>query len=430
MLFVKFTLINNCYKFLSRYHGQIGDRLVQLKQQLAEMRRNQTENLEEQEKTQGHEPRLEDGSSLPRVSENISSDSPSQAPSVTKPTAHSQHAKTTANGSKKKDEVKKEKLIANRINHLQVLYDFVMTDLMYYLNLQTSIENGSLATIAFEDLWYLFRPGETIYTKEEGFEQLLRIYSVTGGQPRKRNHSQDENEEIQRRRDYRRNMRSNRYYTDDNDFSEDDEFLNKDALVEASGIGTWSPLTIDCYQMGYDGLRVGPVDSYRKIKHYSGECDITELPFYPLRFHKKREELTARLEARGRKFLHSYGHKSHNGLTLPLTRRGYPEELYGDIFIDSKTYYTSFPRRRPKLGLLRKTLHDETEAQEYIATDVDGVRRLFDHEVDDKVMDDSMASSQFFADPIHFELAKESPGHLRLLPHQVPAFVFRTRTWG
>ena len=394
------------------------------------MRREQVAKMEEQKQSQESRP-VTGRENSPSTE---SRDTPDKGPLATSTTDSqdvvTSKAPTVTKGSKGQEAVKKEKLIATRINHLQVLYDFIMSDLAYYLDLQTRIEDGSLATIAFEDLWYLFRPGETIYTKNEGFEQLLRVYSVTGGQPRRRNHSQDENEEIQRRRDYKRNMRSNRYYDDDAGFSDEDEFINKDALVEASGIGTWSPLTIDCYLMGFDGLRVGPVDSYKKIKHYSGECDITELPCYPLRFHKRRADISARLEARGRKFLDSYGHKSYSGLTLPLTKRGYPEELHGDVFLDAKTYYTAYPRRRPKLGLLRKTLQDETEVQEYIATDVDGVRRLFDHEVDDKVTDDSMASSQGFADPIYFELAKDSPLHLQLLPHQIPAFVFRTRQYG
>lgn len=390
------------------------------------MRRDQDSKMEEQKQSQ---------ESMPVTSPSAESrNNPDKGPSVTS-TTNSQgvvasKASVATKRSNVQEVVKKEKLIARRINHLQVLYDFIISDLSYYLDLQTRIEEGSLATIAFEDLWYLFRPGETIYTKDDGFEQLLRIYSVTGGQPRKRNHTQYENEEIQRRREYKRNVRPRSYYADDSGPSDDDEFINKDALVEASGIGTWSPLTMDCYLMGFDGLRVGPVDSYRKIKHYSGECDITELPCYPLRFHKQRAEISARLEARGRRFLDSYGHKSYNGLTLPLTKRGYPEELHGDVFLDAKTYYTTYPRRRPKLGLLRKTLHDETEVQEYIATDVDGARRLFDHEVDDKVTDDSMASSQSFADPIYLELAKDSPEHLQLLPHQIPAFVFRTRQYG
>ncbi|RYP41370.1 hypothetical protein DL768_010503 [Monosporascus sp. mg162] len=389
---------------------------LQIKQQLEQLRNEQTMSKRRQpELSENRETNR--GTTPPATQESASvrGDAPDQEHSP-----HAHHPVTSkeppaANDTQNKDNIKREKEITTRIAHLQLLYDFIETELKYYLELQIKVENGLLTTIAFEDLWYLFRPGDVLYDKSQGYEQALKIYSVTGGQPRRRQH--------------RLSTLPRRYDDDSDEADSENENTNKDALVEASGPGTWSPFTIDCYKMGFDGLRVGPVDSCRQIKHYSGEYKITDLPVYPLRFHERKDEIAAKLEARGRGFLNSYGHKSYNGFTVPKPRSAYQEELRGDVFIDLKEFYRTRPRERPKLGILRKSRQDKTEVNEYVVADAGRRRALLDHEVDEKTTDDYMASSHNFAEPIDFELVQDSAEHLRLLPYEIPAFVFRTRSY-
>ncbi|RYP68601.1 hypothetical protein DL771_006573 [Monosporascus sp. 5C6A] len=373
-----------------------------------------------------------EGTASPVIQESsgVSGDAPDQerSPGAQHPVTFNQPPAT--NDAQNKDDIKREKEVSTRVAHLQLLYDFIETELKYYLELRVKVENGSLTTIAFDELWYLFRPGDVLYDECQGYEQALKIYSVTGGQPRRRNHTKEEKEvALIKRQQIIRNTRPRRYSDDSDEADSENENTNKDALVEASGLGTWSPFTIDCYKMGFDGLRVGPLDSCRQIKHYSGECKITDLPIYPLRFHERKHEIAANLEARGRDFLNSYGHKSYNGFTVPRTRRAYQEELRGDVFIDLKNFYRTRPRQRPKLGILRKSRPDQTEVEESVATDAGRWRQLLDHEVDEKITDDYMASSHTFAEPIDFELVQESAEHLQLLPYEIPAFVFRTRSY-
>ncbi|RYP89697.1 hypothetical protein DL770_004185 [Monosporascus sp. CRB-9-2] len=379
------------------------------------------------------------GTTSPAIQESaaVSGDAPDQehSPNAQHPVTPKQPAAT--NDTQNKDDIKREKEITIRIAHLQLLYDFIETELKYYLKPRIKVENGLLTTIAFEELWYLFRPGDVLYDECQGYEQALKIYSVTGGQPRRRSYTKAENVEILRERQIMRNNRPPLYFDDSDEVDSGNENTKKDALVEASGPGTWSPFTIDCYKMGFDGLRVGPVDSCRQIKHYSGECKITDLPVYPLRFHERKDDIAASLEARGRKFLNSYGHKSYNGFTVPKTRGAYQEELRGDVFIDLKDFYRTRPRRgppqrprqRPRLGILRKSRPDKTEVNECVVTDAGMWRMLLDHEVDEKMTDDYMASSHTFVEPIDFELVQDSAEHLRLLPYGIPAFVFRTRSY-
>lgn len=328
-----------------------------------------------------------------------------------------------------KEATNKENQTTTRIAHLELLQEFIKTELGYYLEIQTKVEKGSLLTIAFEDLWYIFRPGEVLYEKRQDHEQLLKVYSITGGQQRRRNRTPIENDRVIRERENQHWRQRNRYRYDSDDDGASDDNDDKDSFIEASGIGTWSPFTIDCYQIGFDGVKIGPIDSYRQIKHYSGECKITDLPVYPLRFHKRKEDIAAQLEARGRKFINSYGHKNYNGLTMPRTALKYQEELHGDIFIDLKTYYRVYARRRPGFGVLRTSRPDPRETDEHIVGEVDW-RVLFDHEVDEKITDEYMAESHDFTEPVHFELVQDSPKHLQLLPYRIPAFVFRTRKYG
>ncbi|ORY68313.1 P-loop containing nucleoside triphosphate hydrolase protein [Pseudomassariella vexata] len=180
--------------------------------------------------------------------------------------------------------------------------------------------------------------------------------------------------------------------------------------------------------MGFDGVLVGPVDNCKRILYYAGEKDITELAIYPLRFHKQEDAVAAKLKTRGRKFITSYGHKTYNGLTTPISRRGYQQELHGDIFVDFKTYYQSSNRRKPKLGGLRKTKMDETEVNDVISTSR-GARCLADHEVDENVTETFMRSYQAYMQPINYELVQDSVEYLQLLPYQIPAYVFRTRRY-
>lgn len=342
------------------------------------------------------------------------------------------HQQPLAGKERKNSEMTKtEKQRTTRIEYLELLHDFINKELRYYLELQSQVEKGSLTTIAFEDLWYLFQPGEVLYQRSQDHDQLLKTYSVTGGLQRRRNRTREENDiilmrQLETERVNRRRFRYN-YADSDEDADSDDENAGKHSIVEASG--TWSPFTLDCYQMGFDGVNIGPVDSYRRIKHYNGECKITDLPVYPLRFHKQKEVITAKLEARGRAFINSYGHKSYNGLTIPRTPRRYQEELQGDVFIDLKTYYRVYSRRRPKLGVLRTTRPDPREINEHIVGESNW-RMLFDHEVDEKIMEGYMASSHPFAEPVHFELVQDSVEHLQLFPYRIPAFVFRTRAYG
>lgn len=71
------------------------------------------------------------------------------------------------------------KVLEKKIEHLELLSRFIETDLAHLLELQKQIEELTLESIEFEDLWYLFNPGDTLYTDENGHPQLYTTYMVT-----------------------------------------------------------------------------------------------------------------------------------------------------------------------------------------------------------------------------------------------------------
>ena len=201
-----------------------------------------------------------------------------------------------------------------------------------------------------------------------------------------------------------------------------------------AGIGAMTPFVIDCFNMGFNGATLGPVDSVKQINHYSGERLITDLEIYPLRFHKNKEEVVAKLEARGRRITTAYGHMSYNGTTIPLTPSDHQEDISGDIFVDLETYYRAFPHNRLGLGVLRPTEPDPTEDGEYERHETHannrGMLLLTDREVDFYDWEAFTGSHASILEPTALEFVKDSSKHLQLLSYMLPAYVLRSRKYG
>ncbi|KAM0191651.1 hypothetical protein ACHAPI_008702 [Fusarium lateritium] len=300
-----------------------------------------------------------------------------------------------------------------RIRHLRLLEDFIQSDLATLLDLKTEIANGSLERISFENLWYLFSPGDILFSNKRGHDRLSRVHSVTGGQKRKRTQSKREDRDVP--------------YPGD-----------KEAGIPVSNTasGTWTTLVIDSYTLGFDGYQIGPIDSHARIKSFAGEKKINELTVYPLKFHKQRQDLVGQLVERGRKYCFSYGHKSYKGLSCPLDDENLSEEVYGDVFVDFKDYHRTIsrptfdirwkPHRLPRLGHLEATDVDVTETEE----EVSGTTWYHsDAEVDSKATAEFLTAHQNEVEPDEFGEYELSDEQLQLFTHLVPAYIFRTRRY-
>ena len=316
----------------------------------------------------------------------------------------------------------RRKKLQTRLRELQLVRDLVNVDLAHYLNLQNAINTRSLEKVAFEDLWHLFRPGDILFCTERGHDQLYTVYFTSGGQLRKRNLTNRD----------KATTRAPHYYPPGPPPRNWDENLEVDMEGDSSGprvgggCGTWSPFTINCYRMGFNGILVGPVETCKQIKYYPGERSIHELPVYPFRFHKQQGMVAAKLEARGRKYVSSQGHRSYRGSTITLSSKAYQEEVRGDVFIDVNDFCRTFPRLKPILGLLRPVEPDATVAEEETGTHT---WYYTDGKVDVDAMERFLVSHQAILEPVKLGDAEESPEYLLLFPYYVAGYVFETKRY-
>jgi hypothetical protein len=309
-----------------------------------------------------------------------------------------------------------------RYIHLKILHDLIVDELGEVLGLIDRIKKGIQETICFEDLWHLFKPGDIVYSKENGYDQLYRVFFVTGGQTLKRYRTRDEVVDIQS------TQNKIRYYIPPEMHEDDEEeTINKMLREEGSGLGTWTPLRVDCYLMGFDGEDCGPAAMTKKISSYIGDRKINTLSVFPLKFHPKKDELLRAMESRGRKFLFAGGHKSYDGKTLAMKRNESRIEIQSDIYVDFDTFYQGFPLKKPMIGKMLRSKQNFAEEEEIIG----GTRciLLCGHEVDSKLSNQYLLANRRMLEKFKPEEGQVVGDTLLLMPHYVIGYAFQVRQW-
>ena len=80
---------------------------------------------------------------------------------------------------------------------------------------------------------------------------------------------------------------------------------------------TMSYLNVDVFYFDFDGRNFGPVEKRFRIVSFEGEKNVTDLPLFPLRFHKDAARIRSQMLDRGTKFcdLCTVVHREYNGLS-------------------------------------------------------------------------------------------------------------------
>lgn len=315
--------------------------------------------------------------------------------------------------------------LSERVSHLKCLLDFILTepDLQRILGLRAQVETGSLETIRFSDIWLLFRPGDLVVSRVSNHWQLRKVYSTTGGQVQKI--ARDKHElEYSESRGSGKSAWTGATQTVEEDRTE--KFLRESNF----GIGSWTPLKVDCYTLAVVRDELRPIDGLWKIKPFEGEMRITDLPIYPVRFHPDTAGLLKRMEVRGLKFLMSPGHKSYQGPSAKdpsakdrpagLETTEQLRDIDGDVYVEFSK----------KLGGESTLVASRVEITESVEDVHDGERLLSGNEVDTKLSEEFTSQNRLKLDAITIEEAKGSKDCLRLLPWVVNAYIFRLRLWG
>lgn len=186
-----------------------------------------------------------------------------------------------------------ERLESKRcLQEMLVMTELLDNDLKATFDLRRQIDEGTLQSIAFSDLWHLFRHGDDI-RGSEGHSPVYRVLNVTGG---------------------RRSLLS-----------------KEDALASLSPSSTADfvdsvTFIISCFYYTSNGERLGTLLHDFQIKSYNNSKLVTSLPVFPVRFaHAKSGNLVrADFVRRGRRYIELAGskvevvHKTYSGLTLNL----------------------------------------------------------------------------------------------------------------
>jgi len=167
--------------------------------------------------------------------------------------------------------------------------------------------------ILFEDLWYLFKPGDLIFVPERSLLKLTRqdgpwetavsrsgIWKVLVARL-----PMPETQVLPQHRGFLRH-------------------LDRDG-------GRGVAFRVVCYHLDFDGEGYGAVQHTFTILHYEGEKDIRELEIYPLRFAEDPSSLLQEAKATGELFTAAVLQKNMmcQGWTCSTEPIGTPDEVEG-----------------------------------------------------------------------------------------------------
>ncbi|KAJ4123033.1 hypothetical protein NW768_010025 [Fusarium equiseti] len=253
--------------------------------------------------------------------------------------------------------------------------------------IREKLDKGTLQTISFDDLWQLFKVGETLIYNHEGRDTACQVYSLTGGF---------------------KDLNLTEYLGIESvlgrgqgDYPRQDDLGPKDQGVPlypssmvyhycsvnqgSSGLdgvssivtGVSTPLIVDCFILDYNGTWIGPHQVTLEFQSFVGECAILSLDAYPLRLHESAIDMEKRLIERGKQFTSSTGHWSYDGLTLSG-----PDVVQGQVYVDFATGYDhiGWPKSRANFGsmgryIVKPPKHPALK-RESIVTDEAMMRRV------------------------------------------------------
>ncbi|CAD6592878.1 MAG: hypothetical protein ASARMPRED_006768 [Alectoria sarmentosa] len=289
-------------------------------------------------------------------------------------------------------------------------------DLRPKMELCSRISKKTLKEISYEDLGYLFKPGDVVLASEDQRLQALAVLATTGG--RKLLH------DSQVRRP-----------TGD---EEPESFFHTS--------GGHSPFVVDCFYYDFDGTNFGAILRSITIPKYEGRTPVNRLAVYPESLSgDANRDLKLVLAERGRKFvqlcsLSTIAHRTYTGRTLDDP----PEEVDSQVIIDCHMAAIVPSDQRPDkaqwmptLGMTQPTEPDEREVSEVHADCHRQECGICNNPRTNYVFNHQKFARQQSKEYVTSEEIVNRPfgeGELRehqfmLLPYRVFGFVLRSRKW-
>lgn len=290
------------------------------------------------------------------------------------------------------------------------------SDLRPKMELSSKIRNQTLKEIAYEDLGYLFKPGDVVLASQDQRLQALAVLATTGG---------------------RRLLDPRVRQTNGED--EPESFFHTSA--------GHSPFVVDCFSYDFDGTNFGAILRSITIPKYEGKTPINLLAVYPESLSGRPEvDVKTSLAERGRKFVQlcstsTVAHRTYTGRTLDDP----PEEVDSQVIIDCHMAAIVPSEQRPdsaqwmpRLGMTQPTDPDEREIVEIHANcyrqdcgicNNPRTNYIFNHQRFARQQSKDYITSQEIVNR-PFGVGELREHHFLLFPYRVFGFVLRSRKWG
>ncbi|OMP81674.1 hypothetical protein BK809_0002667 [Diplodia seriata] len=263
-------------------------------------------------------------------------------------------------------------------------------------------------SVYFHELWFLYQPGQLLYSRAKNYPQRVwKVVQVTGG-----------------------NRFLRRYEPDD------------DAIeYKHSKTDTFGPLSLDCFFLAFDGVGFQPAYRRLEISHFHGLRDMSDLQIIPLEVAELRELINKEdLLLPRERYLECLdgSYMFYRGWTVDKDSLGtqlvsaeshpiLPESIESEVMIDLRRAFRLNPQWIPELAILPEHQANPREFEghytwkpEPIAEDIhwdilrkEDVVEMMNHQGKDHAW-------------ARCEISGED---LFLLPARAPAFVFSSRSW-
>jgi hypothetical protein len=291
-----------------------------------------------------------------------------------------------ADNEQKKDANNIEFLYSTKeaLNEVQCYVDFVEEHLLPLRRQFDSHAGSGVLKVRYEDLSYLFQPGDLVYVPNSSQQGLSARFSTT--------------QTI--RRVYQVHASNNSQSTP--------------TICDCSDCRKTRRITVYSYYLDYDGEGYGCVLKPVAFDSFEGEKEITELPCYPIRFMKDLEKIMADAKSNGTNFVshisRRYGfYSGWSMIKSPIgedledakgDRIKSPEHIESDVLVDFTEAFNAYPRWKPELDTRTKESHsvestvDKTSVMIWKSADRE---ELIRQSSDSIVIDDGIESLQLNA---------------------------------